>query len=479
MRRFAHYSLRLLVAVALGALVAGCDESPTSVQDFDIQADVRPSTSDVVFFAGQSPNPSFEVTYQGLDEHPVAESSGDLQLNQVTQTGSPDRGEQVYELSFPREVNGNSESALVQITSVRDGEQLVDSIEVQINNPISVTEDFAPRLAAAQDFEDSLRTTETTGGATVTATRDVSPNSNGQNAVEVSMGTGGQVTFQREANLGDFRVLTFLIRPDPNTDFSLTATLTEAVDGGTASYDIDVTVPSGSAWRQYTIAAGQLFANFDPVAERAGGSGPLQSVSFTVDQDNVSFGLDEIAFGNAEAPAIEIEDFEVTDNRYFRFGNVDAAYTENVAPLSDGPLGRRLSYSAEGNDNSFFGYNYTSNNSGESLNLRLDPSSDAVLSMRVSDVSKAFDLYAFIETNDGSFTSGSGTAVPLEAGADPTLIDIPLGNIVAEGGDLAAVFESEIFNVGFEIQRKSDDDTSDPIEFTLDDVKLRAASIGN
>jgi len=450
--------------VALGALVAGCDESPTSVQDFDIQADVRPSTSDVVFFAGQSPNPSFEVTYQGLDEHPVAESSGDLQLNQVTQTGSPDRGEQVYELSFPREVNGNSESALVQITSVRDGEQLVDSIEVQINNPISVSDDFNPALATVADYEDEERETLTSGGATVASTQDVSPNSNGLNAIDVSMGTGGEVTFNREANLPDLPVFTFLARSDPNTDFNLTVTFTEASGGSATSYDIDVPVQSGATWRKYTIAVGQLFADFDPVFEESGGSGPLQSVSFTVDQDNVTFGLDELAFGVAAAPVVEIEDFEQTTNAYGSFSNITISDTTVVGPNADGPVGRALTWVDGGN---FFGYNYD--------RLRFDGASGGDVKVQIGRVTRPFDLYVFVETVDdggraGGYSFDAGQVVPVDAGDEFREISVPLGDL---GTDASALYDPGIVNVGFEVRRRANDDTEDPISFIVDNIRLQ------
>jgi len=464
MRRIVHYSLRLLVAVALGVFVAGCDESPTSVQDFDIQADVRPSTSDVVFFAGQSPNPSFEVTYQGLDEHPVAESTGDLQLNQVTQTGSPDRGEQVYELSFPRDVNGNSESALVQITSVRDGEQLVDSIEVQINNPISVTEDFMPLFAGVADYEDDERETLTSGGATVTSTQDVSPNSSGLNAIDVSMGSGGEVTFDREANLPGLPVFTFLARSDPNTDFNLTVTFTEETDGGTSSYDIDVPVQSGATWRKYTIAVGQLFADFNPVFEEAGGNGLFQSVSFSVDQDNVTFGLDELAFGVASAPVVEIEDFEQTTNAYGSFSNITISDTTVVGPNADGPVARTMTWVDGGN---FFGYNYD--------RLRFDGASGGDVKLQIGRVTRGFDLFVFVETVDdngraGGYSFDAGQTVAVDAGDDFRQIAVPLGDL---GTDASALLDPGIVNVGFEIRRRSNDDTEEPISFIIDNIRLQ------
>lgn len=464
MRRIAHYSLHLLVAVALGAMVAGCDESPTSVQDFDVQPDVQPSTSNVVFFAGQSPNPSFEVTYQGLDEHPVAESTGDLQLNQVTQTGSPERGEQVYELSFPREVNGNSESAIVEITSVRDGEQIVDSIQVQVNNPISVSDDFTPLFAGVIDYEGDERETLTSGGATVTSTQDVSPNSAGLNAIDVSMGSGGEVTFSRPANLPDLPVFTFLARPDPNTSFNLTVTFTEAVDGGTASYDIQVPVESGSMWRKYTIAVGQLFADFNPVSEEAGGNGLFQSVSFSVDQDNVTFGLDDLAFGVAESPVVEIEDFDATSNPYA--GDFTITDTSAVGPNADGPTAGSYTYGTGG---PFFGFNYD--------RLRFDGAAGGDLVLELGAVTRAFDLYVFIETVDdggraGGYEFSAGQLIPIEAGDEFRQIRVPLGDL---GTDATALLDPGIVNVGFESRRPSDDDTEEPISFVLDNIRIQAA----
>ena len=467
MQRLVLCSRWLVLLAALGVVLVGCDSSPSSVEDFEIQPDLRVTTgSSVTFFNGQSPSPTMRVQYQGLTSLPEAEGTGALSVEVVEENGSPENGNRRWRLSYTGTISGDfvEESVAVR-ASTADGE-VVDSVSVRVNNPVSSTADFAPSLAVVADYEDEQRSTVADGGVAIDTTReDVSPNSNGLAALRVTSGGSGSVTINRQASLPGSEVFTFLLKPDPSTDFTLTLGFTEDTGGSTATREVDVPVPSGSEWRKYTIAVGQLFADFDPVATRAGGNGLLQSVSLSTDQ-SATFVVDELFFGTTDAPQVEIADFESTTLAYGSFSAIEFANVGTVGPQADGPTGRSMSWTQGGN---FFGYNYE--------RLRVDASAADVVSVRLGEVSKAFNLYVFVETVDdggrvGGYSFDNGNEVPIEAGADFRTIEVPLTQL---GNDPSALFDPGIVNVGFEIRRPSSDDTTDPIEVIVDDIKLKAS----
>ena len=91
MRRIIQLSLGLMAAVLLGLVAAGCDETPTSVEDFDFQPDLRSPASASLVLIGDA-RTTFTITYQGLDGAPQITPSGDLVTSVVSEEGSPQRG---------------------------------------------------------------------------------------------------------------------------------------------------------------------------------------------------------------------------------------------------------------------------------------------------------------------------------------------------------------------------------------------------
>ena len=80
------------------------------------------------------------------------------------------------------------------------------------------------------------------------------------------------------------------------------------MNGEGVTRELEAPVETGEQWLQYNLAVGALFEDVNPVAARAGGNGPLQSITFTTDQD-VSYHLDDVTMGTAAGGALEINDF--------------------------------------------------------------------------------------------------------------------------------------------------------------------------
>ena len=459
MRSVSRSILPFLLLLTLGVFTA-CDSSPSSVDDFDIQSDVRVSTQSLTFVAGQSPAPTFTVTYQGVSAVPSLTSTGALTLTKQSETGTPQNGgEQVWSVSYDGFVEGNAVNETVDISVSRAEGSISEAVPVQVNNPVSVFDEFAPRYTSIADYEDEQRSVDVAGGASATVQQSVvAANSNGQSALEVTSPVDGSVTVQRIANLPDANIFYFLLKPDPTDAFTLTLTFTEEADGQEVAYNVDVPVEAGTEWREYAIAAGQLFSEFQPTGPQDGGNGMLQSISFTTDAD-VDYHLDELVFGNASESFYEIHDFEETTNAYGSFSAITIADTENVGPGSDGPTGRSMTYTEGGN---FFGYNYNT--------LKFD--GDGAVTLLIGDVSRAFNLYVFVETNgdEGGYAYGAGQEVPVEAGEDFRQVTVPLNTL---GTDPSKLNDPGIRNVGFEIRRTSSDDTTEPISFVIDNIRLQ------
>ncbi len=456
-------TLPLFFAIAsLALLLGGCDDSPTSVEDFEVQPDVSVSGSSISFIAGQQPAPTFTVSYQGLESAPTAEASGGLTVEKVEETGTPENGSQTWAVSYDGDLAENTVSGTVTVRATGGGAEIVDEISVTVSNPVTVSEDFASLFAAVADYEDGQRETITYGGATAeVVTGDVAAGSNGTKALRLSLSAADSVVFERQTNAPDAEVFSFLLKPETSAAFDLTLTFASEAGGAMETFSYEVPVTAGGGWRKYAIALGQLFADFDPVAARAGGNGPLLSVAMSPSED-ATFLVDDLAFGTSAGPTIEIDDFERTTNAYGTDSNITLADTSLVGPTADGPTARSLSWIDGGN---FFGYNYE--------RLRLDAGENGVLSLLVGEVSRAFDLYVFIETADGAggFGYGSGVVEPVEAGGGFRTVEVPLSSL---GGDLSALGDPGITNVGFEVRRRGADDITDPIRFVLDDVKLIA-----
>lgn len=450
----------------VGVMLAGCDESPTSVEDFEIQPSVNPSTSSLTFTQGEAP--TFEITYQGLDSAPQLEGAEGLAFEKVEETGSPETsGRQTWAVSYKGEVpSAGSVEETITIHVTGGGREIAKTIGLVINSPISVSETFENSFAVVNDYEAEQREVVVSGGTAVeTVSGDVvASNSNGLHALRVEDSGSGSVTFERETNAPGQGVFTFLVKPDPSTDFTLSVTFVDEANSQEQVYTAEVPVAAGSGWRRVTMATQQLFEGFNPVAQRSGGDGPLLSVSMSADQ-SVTYVVDELAFGTSEGPTIEVNDFEQVTFAYMA-DTITAADTDQVGEMSDGPTAHSLTWSGGG---SFFGYNYQVNG-GPALFL---DASEGSLEMIVGRVTKGFTLFVFLETGDGTFGYGGGVEVPVQAGESFREVEIPLSSL---GGNLAALSNPGITNLGFEIRRLEEDESSDPISFILDGIKLRASN---
>jgi len=444
---------------ALGVFLAGCDDSPSSVQDFDIQPDVEFSTSAVTLIvAGDvegSNRTEVTVTYQGLDEHPSAQASGEVAVEKITETGSPQQGEQTWEIAYDQSVDGVIQEN-VQFTAPSATGGVSGDVTVTVS-AITISSNFSPGYAVVADFEDAQRDSVANGGASISLDTDnVSPNSNGVQSLQVDGTPGGSVTFNRRASLPGLDRFSFLVKQNPTSNFTLTLTFTEETDSGQAARQVEIPVPSGTSWLQYTVEFDQISEDFNPVATRAGGNGPLVSIEFSANA-NVTYYLDELLFGDAEGSKAEIMDFERTTLAYGPPFNGGATFetTDDVATDSDGFTARTI----EGTG--FFGYNYGGDGNPR-LRIDADPSDELVF--RVNSQVEGTELTAFVETSNGAggYTTANSVTTTLSSTGWQT-VRIPLGDL---GDDVSALFNPGIRNIGFNI------DTGDA-DLAIDDIRIQ------
>ena len=478
MQRFSSVLYSLLLVAVLGLVVAGCDESPTSVEDFDIQPGLSLSNSQVTFVAGQATPPQVEATYQGLDTAPTIESSApELAIELVEENGTPEDGSRTWTLVYTDFVEGSSVSESATLTAQADGSTIESTVSVQVNNPISLTTDFEPRFLVVEDYETGFQdgpengagilpeiTTEGTTTAEIQS-EEVSPNSNGPNALLVNASAEEAVTFVRQTNAPGLSVLSFLLKPDPSEDFLLTIELEEEANGDLVAREIEVPIEAGDEWVRYDLAVGALFDDFNPVAISAGGNGPLESISFRTDSD-ATYYVDEIMMGTTAGPQLEINDFQATSFAYGTFAEIELGSSDQVAANASGFTARSMSYVSGGN---FFGYNY---------NLpRLANGGSGDVVVRIGQVSRSFDLFVFIETPEtddgraGGFSFNAGETVSVDEGDEWREVRMPISQL---GDEPSALVDPGITNVGFEIRRPDGDSTEEPIEFLIDEIRLDA-----
>lgn len=461
MRSFYHkLSVALIGLLFVGGAIVGCDSSPSSVEDFDIQPNLEVSTSSVTFVEGQTPPPEIELTYQGLGSHPELSATGALQLTNKEEEGSGEDGTQVWSMTYTEELDQSFVQEQVVVQASGEGGNIMDSVSVRVNNPISVAETFESRLAVAADYEDDSRDRVARNGTSIQLDEeDVSENSTGIHSLQVDASPSGSFTIERRASLPDMDLFSFLVKPNPSTDFDLTITFEEEANGDVRTEELTVTVPSGSGWRKYSIAAGQLFPNFDPVAERLEGSGPLTGVSFSADAD-VTYHVDQLAYGTSQDEFVEIEDFERTTNEY-SFGGTTLDTSPNVPEQSDGFTSRVIDGSGGG-----FGYNYD--------NLSMNANGSSAVSFWVGGVSKGFNLFIFLESSngEGGFEYGNGIEEKIEAGSEWRRVTVPISELGGDNPDPSVIQDPGLSNVGFEVRRLEDDGSEDPINFLLDEVSL-------
>lgn len=451
----------LLTAALAGLTLGGCDSAPTSVEDFDIQPAVTVSTTSLRFTAGQSTAPTFTVRYQGLDAAPEASGEGGLVLELVGETGTPEAGTRTYAVGYAGEVpSGGAVEGTVTVRSQGGGREIVDTVQIRVINPVSIEDNFQSLFAVVEDYEGDVRQVSATGGTTTQVVTDgVSPNSNGLRALRVDASGSGSVVFARPVSAPDQGTFSFLLRSADA--FTLTVAFVDQTAGGTETYTVEVPIAGGGTWRRYSIATAELFDGFRPVGSQAGGDGPLVSVSMSAGQA-VTYFVDELAFGTSDGPTIEVNDFETPNNAYLCDQGLRGPTTGDVGGRSDGPTAQTFRFVEGGN---CFGYNYQSNGGPA---LFLDAESDGALRLLIGDVSRAFNLFVFVEAG-GSYSYNSGTVVPIEAGDGYRVVTVPLADL---GSNLSELGTPGIRNVGFEIRRPTSDTTKEPITFSIDDIKL-------
>ena len=425
MRRTATLLLSFALLLVVGVGLVGCDESPTSVNDFDVQPGLEsPGSLSLVLTEGSV---DLSLSYQGLDDHPTVETTGALQAESAEQSGSPQNGDQQWTLSYDGQVEGSvTEEAIIQATG--EGRSITDTVNVTVS-PFLIQSDFSPTFASVADFEE--RTLSTANGATAELDSSVvSENSAGVASLRIESPASGTATIERTTSVPNANRFSFLIRPDQSTDFTLTFSFTEETDGGTTTHDLDVLVPAGTDWSKYVIALDQISSDFNPVASRAGGNGALQSISMTADSD-VTYYVDEVGFASESQMLAEVHDFDQTTLEY----NCPALDTsQDVAENSTGSVSRDVT--AGGG----FGYNYNL--------LYADVESGDVLSFWAKSAEEQTRL-VFVETpnGDGGYNFDNGVNVTIPGGDEWSKVEIPVESL---GDDPAALLNSGIQNIGFD-----------------------------
>jgi len=448
--------------------VQGDAENLEETIPVQVQNPLRTSQEAFTFVAGQSPQPSITVDYEGIESAPVLEADGapvDIEL--VTDEGDPqDGGSRTWLLEYAEPIDGDSVTEVLQLVSESGSASYSRAIEVQFNNAITVSSDFSSEFISVEDFETefSVPEVEDQGATTSSIEQAAAENSIGLNALEIDAAAGDPVTLVREASLPDLNVLSFLVRPDPNDEINLTLILEEEVDGEIVEREVGLLIEPGSEWVQYEVALDALLEDFNPVAERADGNGPLQSISFITGSD-VSYAIDDVMMGTTDGPQAEINDFEVTNSAYGSFSDIELDFSEVVEEGSPGFTSRSFSYTEGGN---FFGYNF--NNNGADIFFANAENGDLVLSM--GQVSEDFGLYTFVETPEGAggYNFDAGQTVEIEASDGWQEVRIPLSEL---GDDPSALLDSGIGNIGFELRRE-DEDAEEPLELLIDDIRLDA-----
>lgn len=443
MRRTATLLFSIFLTVFLSVGLVGCDETPTSVEDFEVQPALEtPSSLSLVLVEGTV---DLSLTYQGLEGHPNVETTGNLQAESANQSGSPRSGEQTWTLSYDGDVGSVvTEHAIVKASG--NGRTITDTVDVTVSRFLIQSDFSPPTFAPVADFEE--RTLTTSGGTTAERSdMVVSENTTGNESLEIS--GSGTATIERTTSVPDASRFTFLIRPDESTDFTLTFSFTEETGNGTTTHDLDVQVQAGTEWAKYSVALNQIGADFNPVASRAGGNGALQSISMSTNQD-VTYYVDDIAFASESQTVAEVHDFEETTFEY-TFGGVVLSNTSDVAEGSNGSTARVVQGSGGG-----FGYNYD--------NLRADLSEEGYVSMLVNP-DEGDELFIALEANDGAggYEYGNGTTVTFSSSGWQTL-KVPVTQF---GDDPSAILSAALYNVGFEVTQ---DDDSSPL--VIDDVQL-------
>lgn len=476
MCRTATLFLNGLTAMLLLVGLTGCDNSPSSVEDFEVQGNMVTPTGRTVT---PDLSPEFSVEYQGLTAPPTAEADENLiAVETISTVGDSGRtGERTWRLQLTQET---IEETLAQTEVIVRGETpggrtLTDTLSVSATTTLTVQQDFTSSYATVADYEGDVtadayggndpdteaysgtqRTIEASGNtSTDIVNSDFSQSSNqpgGSNGVrflEVEGSSSGSVTINRWLSAPDSDILTFLVRPGASA-FNLTITLTEEAGDETEDYELELPVPAGGGWLKIGVPF-EFFEGFNPVAERAGGNGPLTSIRFSAD-GNVTYAIDEVIFGvEGVGGRAEFHDFERTTLAYGPpFGSNTFGFAmgaDSISAQSDGLTSRRIS------GESFFGYNY-----GQ---LYLDVDGNDVVSFQAkgsSETEGPDEVEVFLETPGGAGGFGGTVSRTAPEGSWQTF-EIPLSEL---GDDPSALQNPGINNIGFNARGT----------FLLDDVKI-------
>jgi hypothetical protein len=456
MHRFLTFVLTTALFAAFSFGLTGCDETPSSVEDFPIQGTMDSPGGLTVSLKS---SPEFEVSYQGLKEHPTAElvATGDLQLEQLSQEGDPEKGGSTrWRVSLATQ---QIDPPIKNIDLVIKGDDVssdrivTDTVSTFATTKLSVETDFTSSFATFADYEGDVvaetycgadpdteeytgdqRVVETSGANTTVSSTPNQNNPVGSNGVShlqiENTEAGGSVTIQRRMNLPNSDEFSFLVRSANSQRFNLTLGFTEESNGSEVTREFTLPVPQGIGWLKVGIPFSEISADLNPVDTRSGGNGPLVSITLTADAA-VNYAVDEMTFGTQQdGPRAEFHDFDQSPCAYGPpFSGGTFGFTNDVAAQSDGYTARTL----EGIG--FFGYNQPP--------AYLDVDENDVLTFMGKGVGADRDLFVFLE-GPGNFTSGNGLTKTLPQGQWKRF-EIPLGDL---GDDPSALIEG-LGNVGF------------------------------
>ncbi|MFB6278932.1 MAG: hypothetical protein ABEK75_05465 [Salinibacter sp.] len=487
MRRLSTICATIATFTVLVVGLAGCDSSPNSIEDFDVQGTLDSPAGITVI---PSVSPSFTVSYQGLENPPTASfasSAGDYSIEQDSVTGDPVQGgtsQWTVTLTAAQIEEAIQTAGLViEGTDQSSGRAIRDTVSVVSTTKLLASTNFTSSFLTIADYEGDVdstnivddgtpntlendepytgdqRSIQTSSASTTLKNADPSgfalpqgsdntpQGSNGVRSLTVSTSGGnGSVTIQRDMNLPDSDAFSFLVKPAAQS-FTLTLTFTELDGDSEVSHDLQVPVNPGTGWLRLGIPFSEINQDLDPVAPRSGGNGGLVSITLTADKP-VSFGVDQMLFGTISNEEFlgraEFHDFERSTNAYgspfgggsnrmFRF------LEENLAAGSDGLWARRVT-DADG-----FGYNY-GGGLGPPAMAFLDVDGNDVLSFYGKGFGESRTIDVFVESPAGGSPSSAVTrTLPADSWQK---IEIPLSAFGSPGP--SDFLDPGIRNVGFE-----------------------------
>ena len=465
MRRIAALSLSVLIFA--GLVLTGCDTTDNGGANPDPGISLLRNSVQLTVPGGAqaSDTATVEVNYVKLDGEPSIEASGPLTVEPVGSGRTEPFRSQTYNVFYAGSVGDVIEETIV-FSGSSGGTQVSDSVTATIS-PGFISTEFSSSFVTAADYEDGQRARTTSGGTQTTLenppidgtpddTTNMPAGSNGVHFLQVDATSSGSVTFERRASVPGADRFTFLLKPNPTTDFNLSITFTEETGAGTATHSVELPISSADAWRKYTVKFDQL-GDFNPVAARAGGNGPLTNIELSADAD-VTYHIDQLMLASGSTTLAEIEDFERTTGAY---GPPFCSPSFNNSDMVDAESDGFTSRSVDGAG--CFGYNYGGGLGPPGL-VYLDVEGSDVLSFRAS-ATEGDSLLAFIETpsGEGGFTLDNGKTVALPVN-EWGRIEIPIDSL---GNDPSILQSSGLRNFGFETTG------SDP-DILIDDIKIMA-----